>query len=534
MRGGMGVLPLLGFLCLTAGSAAGEALGPAYETETWPEARELVWANPGKGGSFRDARNWLEDGKPASARPDRETDLVLPASEKTYVVKASRGCYCRHITIEKNAAVVAAHGGGPFTVWGNCWVKEGGRVHFVDVVGPKHTYFRLDGGEWGGYRFTPRGLPDPWKQTASSHIHHKMQVTKFGGGSVEFIGNVGIGDEFYLSRGKMIVSGEFRYNGAGSGKGTFEIFDGATLELQSGGALAPHKARSSMNIFNMSIYRGGTLQAGSPERPLTADAYLRLGFEGKANSGRNGLYCGKGSKIRVFSADPEKARLVVTAAVHAGNPSAEGDSRGIEVHLGGDVELDGVLFDYVRAGGIRMTDLSARESWENVFYGPHNAARPEGLFAPLVVNTDIYYHDRKYMRFGRVLEGLNIMQRTTGEKLDIIYPTSGKIFTHHGRVKWAPGGPRAAEQSKTKEETKADPPEARQMLAKLDKAAAALKRKLRGKKATDPEMAYKYKREFLAIGRGALTLRKKYPDTESCRRAVEICKELGLKLPNRG
>lgn len=414
---------------------------PAYETEVWPRTRLLVWADPGKGGNFRDARSWLEGGRPAGRGPDKDTDLLLPEADKTYVVKARRGCHCRHLTIERNAAVIAGHREGPFTVWGNCWVKEGGRIHFVDVVGPKHTFFRLDGGEWGKYRWTANGLPDPWKQSASSHIHHKMQVSKGKSGSVEFIGNIAIGDEFYLCRGRMIVNGEFRYN-ASAGKGTFEIFDGATLELGSGSAVAPHKPGSSMNIFNISVYKGGALQAGSPERPIEKDACVKLGFIGKANSGRTGLYCSKGSTIRVYSTDPEKARLVFTAVDHTGTPAAHKDEKGIEVHLAGDVEMDGALFDYVRLGGIRLLDKETPKSWKHVFFGPKNAGRPDQLYAELTVKADVYYHDRTWMRFTRVIEGLNLLKRHTGEEIAITYPSSGKIFTHKGKVRWAPGARR--------------------------------------------------------------------------------------------
>jgi hypothetical protein len=327
---------------LLAGAEAAMAAAPKppYRTETWPKTRQLVWSSPGRGGKFASAAGWLEDGKPAGRGPDKATDLVLPEAKAPYVVRARRGNACRHLTIGKNAAIVAGHREGPFQAWGNVWVKEGGRVHFIDIVGAKHTYLRLDGGAFGGFRFTPKGLSDPWKQTCSAHIHHKMQVTKFKDGSVEFIGKMAAGDEFYLSRGRMILSGEFRWSGA-TAKGAFEIFDGATLEIQSGACLVPHRPTSSMGIFNVSVYKGGTLQAGSPERPLTRDAFIRLGFEGKSNSGRGGMYAAVGSKIKVYSADPAKARLVITAATHAGKPSAEGATKGIEVQLAGEMDLTG-------------------------------------------------------------------------------------------------------------------------------------------------------------------------------------------------
>jgi hypothetical protein len=502
-----------------AGSEKAEELAearPAYELEKWPRVPLLVWANPGKDGGFNDAANWNGGG-----RPNEETDVLLPASEKPYTVKAPRGSRCRHLTIEKNAAIIGTHGGSPFAVWGNCHIKEGGRIHFVDVMGPKHTYFRLDGGEFTKYRWTAKGWGGPWAQpTATSQIHHKMQIAKFSGGSVEFIGNVGIGDEFYLSRGRMIIGpkSEFRYNGS-AGKGTFEIFDGATLELQSGAAVAPHKAVSSMNIFNLSIYRGGTLQAGSPRRPLTEDAYVRLGYDGKPGSGRNGMYCANGSAIKVYSRDPKTTRLVFTAVTHAGTASAEGDQRGIEVHLGGRIDLEGVLFDCVRLGGIHLADMELPKRATDLFFGPRNAGEPSALFSPMTVNPDVYYHKRRYMRYGRVQDGLRGVERATGEKVNVPYPGFGAVHADPTAIKWTA--------------TKKDPPEAREMLAKIEKGAQALKKKLRGKKATDPRMAQRYRREFVAIGRAAIVLRAKYPDTGSCERALAICEELGLKLPEK-
>jgi len=409
----------------------------AYRTQSWPKARLLVWATPGKGGSFRSAGSWLEGGKRASKGPDRETDILLPASDKPYVVNSRRGDHCRHVTLRRNAGVVAGHAGGPFTAWGNVWVHDGGRVHFIDIVGPGHTFFRLDGGEFGRFRFTPRGLPNPWKDSCSAHIHHKMQVTKFNDGSVEFLGNLAVGDEFYLSRGRMIVSGEFRWSGS-AGKGVFEVFDGATLELQAGGAVAPHRPRSAMRLFNLNIYKGGTLRGGSPQRPLTGDAFIRLGTEGGANSGVSGLYMAEGSTLRVHTKDPAKARLALTAVAHAGEPEASGDGQGLDLQFGGDAALKGVLFDYVRVGGIHVLDDAVRKQAADAAFGPHNAGRPEELFSKMTRDPKVYYHPRKYYRFNRVMEGLGQMKKF-GEDVDVTYPSSGKVFTHQGKTRYAPG-----------------------------------------------------------------------------------------------
>jgi hypothetical protein len=471
MRRSGGWLMVAGAMMLMAfGAGAGEAAKagrPAFETETWPATRKLVWADPGKGGAMNMPKNWTEGGKPAVKPPDKDTDLDLPDSDTPYVVApASSGrplAACRHLTIGRNAAMVGPDRSGTFEVWGNLWVKTGGMVHYVNIAGTKNTFARMDGAEYpvegdqAIYRFTDRikDRNNPWAFHSRTHIHHKMMVTKFEGGSVEFLGKMGIGDELYVCRGKMIIGpdAEFRYNGV-TGKGTFEVFDGATLELQSGATLATYFNESAHNVFQVSVYKGGTIQAGSPERPIAKDAYLLLGFGRKATgSGAAGLYSAEGSKIRVYSSDPAKARLVLSSITSRadfrdgkgkliGKPeeAASGDKAGIEMHLAGDVDLDGVLFDYVRAGGIRMKDVQARANWSPVVYGGHNAAAGDALYAPLAIKGDTYYHERRENRFFEVMNTLTDMQKETGSKFDIIYPTSGKILsTDTGKVRYAPG-----------------------------------------------------------------------------------------------
>jgi hypothetical protein len=396
--------------------ADGDLARAAYETEEWPAARKLVWASPGEDGSFQDARAWKDakTGRPAGKPPDRDTDVVLPASAKPYTVKTSSKCNCRHIVVEKNALAVGYHNSyNNLNIWGNCWVKKGGRIHFIDIVGPKHTYLRVDNpfpapGDRGTYHFTPKGYRnDP--RYAPSHIHHKMSVCKYRGASVELLGTVGIGDEFYLTKGKVIIGpgAQFRYKGS-TNKGTFEIFDGGTLEMQSGGQLAPFN-NSGTAALNLSIYRGGTLQAGSPERPLTSDAYVMLGMGGGESVG---LYAAKQSAIRVHTTDPKKARLVFTSInsredfcdgkgrrnADAGK-KAEGAGYGLILRFAGEAELNGVLLDYVRLGGVRLSDERLRAKWSHVFYGPHCAGPAEKLLGPMKMKTDIYYHKRRYDRY---------------------------------------------------------------------------------------------------------------------------------------
>lgn len=65
----------------------------------------------------------------------------------------------------------------------------------------------------------------------------------------------------------------------------------------------------------------------------------------------------------------------------------------------------------------------------------------------------------------------------------------------------------------------------------MKKTADGLKRKLGGTPASDPGMMRRYRRDIETVARCALLLRKKFPDTPSCRRALAIVQELGIRLP---
>ncbi len=398
---------------------------PAYETETWPAARKLVWARPGESGRFDDAASWLENGKPAPKPPDEETDVELPDADKFYRVSGGRGKAVRHLTVGRNAMLVGGHR-GETEIWGNCRVKDGGRVYFISIRGPKHTFFRMDNAEFPGpknassYGHVGAGGSDPKNRT---QISHKFQVCKYGDASVEFIGNFGVSDEIMVQHGRLILNGNLRWSGV-TGKGALEIYDGGILELQSGATAAPFRSGNGKSVYNIDVYRNGVIQAGSPQRPITADCYLMLGYGDSTHAGRTGLYAAAGSTIHVYSADPRKARLVVTsitsdpgfyssAGRRVGDPKtpAKGNE-GISMRIAGDIQLNGVLFDYVAKEGIRLADLPAKESWRNVQYGPNSAGKADELFGKLDVNPNVYYHGRGdgQSEFGLTVKAVRSME----------------------------------------------------------------------------------------------------------------------------
>jgi hypothetical protein len=403
---------------------------PVYKKQVWEKTRMLVWATPGVDGNFNSAASWLEDGKPASKAPDKDTDVLLPAAEKYYMVKASGSSACRHLTVEKGGAVIGGHPGA-FESCGNVWVKPGGMVHFIDLVGHRDTFFRNDN------RFPKLNDTSVFKMSANevvhntpkwnpTHIHHKMVVAKEPLASVELVGQSGIGDEMYIAKGIFIIGpgSEFRYRALS--KGSCEIFDGGTIQIQSGGALSVYN-NGTYDAMNLSVYRGGELRAGAPDRPLKSDAFVLLGFKGSEPSeDKLGIYTAAGSKVRVHSSDPTRHRLVFSSITsrpdfvtsrgsQVGDPNTSaGKGAGIVLRLAGDVQLDGVVLDYIRAGGLRLADPQMRQNWKNVVFGEHNAGPESTLLGKMDIATDIYYHKRKYMRMERVNGALRDMKQFSG------------------------------------------------------------------------------------------------------------------------
>lgn len=382
---------------------------PAYETETWELGRSLIWAHPGQDGALADPNNWLRtDGSVATSPPGRYTDVRLPPAKSLYRVRGRRTDQVRHLTVERNGLFGGKHR-DEVEVWGNVHLKAGGFAYYVSVRGDKHTFFKLDASEFPTpenkrvVHHTSRfvGLD----RRCQGHIAHKFQVCKYGSASVELIGKFGISDEIMVQHGRLIVSDELRFSGA-TGKGALEVFDGGILEIQSGACVAPFTPDNRKCVYNVNIYRNGMLQAGSPERPLTRDARLLLGYAEQDKPGRSGLYAAIGSMLRVYSADPKTARLVISATssdpsffdgqgerVGDPNQGAQGNT-GIALQLAGDMHLNGVHFDYVCQGGIGVVGAQPPPTWSHVTWGSHNASAPPVLFGELAAKADVYYHPR--------------------------------------------------------------------------------------------------------------------------------------------
>jgi hypothetical protein len=399
---------LLGSMAASTAALAATTPRPAYETESWPAARTLTWAKPGESGAFDVAAHWLDQGRPAAAAPDRNTDVLLPAAAQNYSVTAPPNAEVRHLTVDRHAYIEAKHR-NDLQVWGNIWVKDGGRLQFVACRGPKHTFFRVDAAEFptpeNGQTFLGGVKGRSTKPQSRARVSHKFEIAKYGDASVELIGNIGVGDEIMVQHGRCIVSGDLRWSGV-TDKGALEVFDGAILELQSGGAIGPFISTNAKHVYNLNLYRGATLRAGSPERPLTSDAYVFLGYGPNRAAGDTGLYAAAGSIIRVHSANPKTARLVFSALtsqphrydgngalVSAPDRPARGTD-GLVLRLAGDVDLRGAHFDYVSENGVRLARPESRARWTDVTFGAHNAGPPDRLFGAFDVDANVYYHNR--------------------------------------------------------------------------------------------------------------------------------------------
>jgi len=200
-------------------------------------------------------------------------------------------------------------------------------------------------------------------------------VSKAADASVEFLGRIQCDDWLEINTGTMIAGPGCilamgnRHQNIIAPKGTLVLMSGATFTIKDG------------KLFDYDLDVFGKVLAGTPERPLTTDAYFALNGRGKtkeyhpAASGSNrSLKLEPIGAITVTSADPAKARLVFKLAEHS-------KFRQIDLQLAGTMDFNGVLFEDVAQGGIQVRDAEVRKGWKNVFFGERNAGKPDELFA---------------------------------------------------------------------------------------------------------------------------------------------------------
>ncbi len=361
----------------------------AFVKQAWPKTRVLVWAKPG-GGETKDgweAKYWLENGKPATEPFDEDTDLVFPDFPSgMYWVHLTEGrkyqpASFRHLTVGRGAGIV-----GHFSVGGNTWIRQGGMVRYLDsCVGKENTFLRNDNGDIQ--------LVD--------HFHFKKGPTA----SCELIGKYSSDDNWQIYSGLMILAPDSQIS-AGN-RTDPEVHESAALALMSGS----YFTRRLNCDWGKDLIVNGKFSAGLPDRPLTRDARLGLGYKSKGASinstksaNRNpgpddfGLMVSESGSFRVFTAAPAKARLIVNCHKLDQDwgqlgiimrdrhlDEAEGKARAGKVPklsdmlLLGDADMSNVQFNDILKGGIRMTDPAKAKRWTNVTFGTHNGGTPQEL-----------------------------------------------------------------------------------------------------------------------------------------------------------
>ncbi|MBA3699631.1 MAG: hypothetical protein H0W78_12360 [Planctomycetes bacterium] len=384
-------------------SAPEKGTKPAYTTETWDKpSRLLVWAKPGTSGKLSDAANWLVLGAPLSDTPaywDADTDVLLPAADTPYVVTGGNDgaritLAMRHVTVENGASLTTQDCG----VHGNEWVRQRGKCEMRfghRWEGSKHTFCRTDYPTVLTLGVTWNDLPE--KDRIGSNLGQYLVVRK-DAGSVELLGVIGSNDKFYIEKG-VAIAGPGSQCMSANRNGDW-VQRGATLHLLDGALWGKRVSFIVSDSFKVE----GTLTAGMPGRPLTQNATIILSFKDYTGlMGRNdqkdaaGLRVTKDGTLRVYSADPAKARLVIRNSKCERGPDPievnippwelgkrmdryRAAPRRVDVVFSGQVDLDGVLFEDVHKGGIRVADLASAARWKHISYGPNcGSKKPEEM-----------------------------------------------------------------------------------------------------------------------------------------------------------
>lgn len=389
-----------------------------FQKQKWPKARLLIWAhagtNPPRGSNLdpREPSNWInaETGKPAQSGPDRNTDMILPDSDKSYKV-AERGrsdrppLACRHLTVGRNAEFLPGNGGN-FPVTGNIWVRPGA-IFFVYralvFAGNNHTFIRRDWPADGKLkkmhdtgavaRWDPNLDPqssDPWmprgyKLSGVSYFcqHDKPE------GSTEVVGCITFTDEFGIKSGTFIVGRDSRYHTGVSGSA--HILNGARIAVMDGGMFGGNVN----NCGPLTILKeGGSLTGGLPDRPLKRDARTGVGYSGRERKGlwgnRAGAdamldgdvigYIAPGSNAKFFFGWHRVEHPAKRTSLGRGwkDPNIAKAylkiERRIKVRVGPATKLENVCFEDLHLGGL-MIPTGKFKDYKKVTFGAGCASK---------------------------------------------------------------------------------------------------------------------------------------------------------------
>jgi hypothetical protein len=392
-----------------------EGLKPPYTTETWNKPPQLmVWAHPGRSGKVKEPTNWLLNGQPMTQwpravghffgtnffKPDT-TDLLFPAADERYIIRAAGDRFhVRHLTVE--------HGGDidmPLNVCtGNIWISPHGKYNGgggANLGGAKHTFFINGQPHNGELPQTPErfeALMDDAVYFARKWVVRKDTPEA----SITLIGGFKSGDETHWMRGVTILD-ENSVISVGP-RCVQTIGRDAKVIMRSGAVLGKN---SGNQAYKNDMRIKGELLAGTPDQPITRNAYLGISIKDSHKSvatkhtlqyhggdaDTRGLTVVPGGQIRVHTQNPDEAQLHITW--HGVRTTTYGDDgtpkdyfdqlpaaeRTINVNFLGDQVINDVVFDWVGKGDIRLLNPEIRRKWQRIGYGKHNTAKDEALYA---------------------------------------------------------------------------------------------------------------------------------------------------------
>jgi len=393
---------------------------PAYAKEKWAKPRRLlVWARPGESGDFSKAESWLAFGATPTGKEwwDAETDILLPSSPTRYKLvpgdhpelpEGRMTFAVRHITAERGSTIMSEG----CRVFGNEWVRLGGRINMRFLngwLGNKHTFARVDAMMpyrlgvtaddimWGLWQGVDKERVRP---ETEQDICQYLTVEKDDNASVEFLGQIASRDKIQIMKGTAIAGPDSQV--MSDNRNGDHVHPGATLVLLDGAIWGKRCSFCRPDSIDVQ----GTLLAGTPDRPLKRDVTLLTNKKdytslmgGNERRDAAGLRISKTGKMRIYSSDPTKARLIIRngrcdtgpGPLDAGwDPGHLGERMNrwlalpqyTDVVLLGDVVLDGVVFEDLWKGGLRLADLKQKDSWRHITLAPScQSQKPEDVYA---------------------------------------------------------------------------------------------------------------------------------------------------------
>ena len=419
-------------------------VGDEYFQKTkWEKKRLLIWNINGSAKNIRGRRgglegrtagNWINaaTGKPARSVPDMDTDIILPDSDKPYVVnfysvKGVKASFCRHMTIGRNATIrLAGHPhSNSFRILGNLWVRATGKIDTygqMHFIGSNDTFLRQDWPEDGELKkmhdqrlvapYEPKAklLEQPW---AHGRITYFFIHNKTAGKSTEVIGYVGAIDEVRITSGRFIVGRMSRFISLGPASVT--VNKGAKVVLMDASQCSHGQNQFVNRDWNVAV--GGEVTGGTPDRPLKRDAYMGVGYRNwrnlpvpersnskkktKPQSGPKHYYGYDGQNARIqgdligYPAKGTEARLVVCwQRISAGGAGGWGRTDEgfkkvfpkmppkITIWIE-SAKVENVRFDDLHRGGILTPRANIYKStgWKNVTFGDECLSKdPKELF----------------------------------------------------------------------------------------------------------------------------------------------------------